>query len=283
MSANATSPSRRTTRRDAFAKASGTSCRPTIQTIAPAAKPRPIGSTEANRSTKRKAGTATSACGKAQKTLHAAAAPTRIPRGTSTRLIASPSGTFWMAIASAIIETERSAAAERGADADPLGARVGGHDRHDENGVAGVCSTQDAHPQVVVPGRERVRRLSEQRAGQSPDRGPHGAPMNSFDHQAGAGAEHDAGCDRVARSEPSRRSGSSEHERQCSCPRRQRRGQACGEDDEGRAYRHELVASGDRCCHAVTSSLRVRGSSGRGCPLRTTLSASLAPASANTS
>ena len=82
--------------------ASGRSSRPTIHTMAPAAKPSAAGRTALNCSTNRNAGTARSGCGRLEKTLQPAAFRTGVPRGTSTRLIARPSGMFWMAIATAI-------------------------------------------------------------------------------------------------------------------------------------------------------------------------------------
>ena len=50
-------------------------------------------------STNRNAGTARSGCGRLEKMLHPAAALTEVPRGTRTRLMASPSGMLCTAIA----------------------------------------------------------------------------------------------------------------------------------------------------------------------------------------
>ena len=49
-------------------------------------------------STKRKAGTAMSGCGRLENTLHRTARQALTPRGTSTRLMARPSGMLWKAI-----------------------------------------------------------------------------------------------------------------------------------------------------------------------------------------
>ena len=58
-------------------------------------------------STKRNAGTAISGCGRLEKMLQRSRVRGRVPRGTRTRLIASPSGMLWTAIASAIRTPER--------------------------------------------------------------------------------------------------------------------------------------------------------------------------------
>jgi hypothetical protein len=79
--------------------ASGSSSAKTSQVIALAAKPNPAGRIGRKASTNRYAGAATNGCGRLVKTLQPAAAKTVMPRGTSTRLIASPSGMLWIAIA----------------------------------------------------------------------------------------------------------------------------------------------------------------------------------------
>ena len=58
---------------EASRTASGTNCRTTIQSIAPAAKPSPTGSTARKKSTKTNAGTAISGWGRLEKMLQAAA------------------------------------------------------------------------------------------------------------------------------------------------------------------------------------------------------------------
>ncbi len=99
MTRNEPPPASAIDRRVPLARASGTSSVSESQTIAPAAKPSPTGRNDRTCSTNRNAGTATSGCGRLEKTLHQAAVRTRAPRGTSTRLIARPSGMLWMAIA----------------------------------------------------------------------------------------------------------------------------------------------------------------------------------------
>src|SRR5581483_4466040 len=86
--------------------ASGSSSDQTIQSIAPAAKPSPAGRIGWNHSTNRYVNGAMRGCGRHEKTLHHAAERTLAPRGTRTRLIASPSGTLCAAIAS-VIRTPR--------------------------------------------------------------------------------------------------------------------------------------------------------------------------------
>src|SRR5215207_7298891 len=88
--------------------AAGTRSPATIQAIAPAANPSPAARSGSNQATKRKAGTAINGCGRLENTLQPAALPTEIPRGTSTRLIASPSGMLWTAIARAITSPSSS-------------------------------------------------------------------------------------------------------------------------------------------------------------------------------
>ena len=92
MSAKAVPPARATTLAGAVSSASGSSSPSTIHTIAPAANPKPTGRIDVKLSTNRNAGTASSGCGRLEKMLQPAAAPTEAPRGTRTRLIASPSG-----------------------------------------------------------------------------------------------------------------------------------------------------------------------------------------------
>ena len=75
------------------------SSRPTIHSIAPAAKPSPTGRNGRKTCTNRKAGRAISGCGRLDTMLHPPACHTDTSRGTSTRLIASPSGMLWTAIA----------------------------------------------------------------------------------------------------------------------------------------------------------------------------------------
>ena len=79
----------------------------TIQIMAPAASPNPTGKNGSNTSTNRNAGRAMSGWGRLVKTLHPAAFQSGVPRGTSTRLMASPSGMLWTAIA-AVMKTPRS-------------------------------------------------------------------------------------------------------------------------------------------------------------------------------
>ena len=101
MTEKAVPPAIATMRVGAAASASGTSSPTTIQTITPAANPSPTGRIDENASTKRNAGTARSGW-QAQKILQPAAERTDVPRGTRTRLIASPSGMLWIAIATVI-------------------------------------------------------------------------------------------------------------------------------------------------------------------------------------
>ena len=72
--------------------ASGRSSDATIQSIAPAAKPSPTGSSCSKASTKRKAGTAISGWGRLEKTLHAAAAPDGNPARDQHQADGQPSG-----------------------------------------------------------------------------------------------------------------------------------------------------------------------------------------------
>jgi len=87
---------------EAHASASGSSSANDIQIIAPAANHSPIGITEENFSTNKNAGTAIKGCGRLVKILHSPAFHRDTPRGTITELIASPSGIFWIAIATVI-------------------------------------------------------------------------------------------------------------------------------------------------------------------------------------
>src|SRR6056297_1192097 len=75
-----------------FLSASGAISANTIQIIAPAARPRPTGSRGLNHSTKANAGAAISGCGRLVKMAQSAAFQTGVPRGTSTRAMARPSG-----------------------------------------------------------------------------------------------------------------------------------------------------------------------------------------------
>src|SRR5215204_4742351 len=82
---------------EASSLASGTSSEKTIQIMAPAAKPNPQGSSGRKTSTKKYAGTAIRGWGRLEKMLQNAARTQPTPRGTSTRLMASPSGILWTA------------------------------------------------------------------------------------------------------------------------------------------------------------------------------------------
>ena len=64
--------------------------------------PRPRSNSGVNSATKTNAGTAISGWGTLEKMLQSAARPTPTPRGTRTRLMASPSGMLWTARARAI-------------------------------------------------------------------------------------------------------------------------------------------------------------------------------------
>src|SRR5215208_4355654 len=108
MAAAASEPASATLQPGATRTAAGTRSPATIQAIAPAANPSPAARSGSNQATKRKAGTAMNGCGRLENTLQAAALPTETPRGTSTRLIASPSGMLWTAIARAITSPSSS-------------------------------------------------------------------------------------------------------------------------------------------------------------------------------
>jgi hypothetical protein len=77
---------------DSSSRASGMSSEKTIQIMAPAANPSPYGNNGLKVSTNTKAGTAINGCGRLENTLQKAARLHATPRGTSTRLMARPSG-----------------------------------------------------------------------------------------------------------------------------------------------------------------------------------------------
>jgi hypothetical protein len=83
-------------------RASGRSSERDIRSIAPAAKPRPIGKNPLNCSTKRNAGMAMSGCGRDVNMLHRPACRRLKPLDVMTVDIAKPSGILCRAIASAM-------------------------------------------------------------------------------------------------------------------------------------------------------------------------------------
>ena len=91
---------------EALSRASSMASEKTIQIIAPAAIPRPTGRSGSNAFTKMNAGTAINGWGRLVKMLHREAFQTGVPRGISTRQMASPSGMFAIAV---VMKTPNSA------------------------------------------------------------------------------------------------------------------------------------------------------------------------------
>src|SRR5215208_4696139 len=105
--------------------------------MAPAAKPNPQGRSGRKTSTKKNAGTAIRGWGRLEKMLQNAARTQPTPRGTSTRLMASPSGMLWTARAR-LMDTPRAWPPTEGYPyPHPLGERVYRHDADDEQCLAG--------------------------------------------------------------------------------------------------------------------------------------------------
>ena len=241
IAAKASPASSATVRRGAWASASGSSSAAAIQIIAPAAKPRPTGSSASNCSTNRYAGTAMSGWGRLEKMLHAAAERTRVPRGTSTRLIAKPSGMLCTAIASAISRPNAVAAAERRAHADALGGRVHRHHADDQHRLAGVGAAEPADLQRALVVDGAVREDDEERSRGRAEQGAERRPVDALDDEPTRCAEHHPGRDRVRRAEPERDLDPLEREGQRAETGRERRAERGDEDDEHSGHRATLL------------------------------------------
>jgi hypothetical protein len=108
------------------------------------------------------------------------------------------------------------------------------HDPDDQQRLAGVGAVQGAKVERVVVADDAVSEEDEDGAGGGADRSSVAAAADALEYQAGAGAEHHSGGDRVGGAQPAADVAVPEGERQrtkagreCGCER-------AGEDDDAR-------------------------------------------------
>ena len=125
-----------------------------------------------------------------------------VPRGTRTRLIASPSGMLCTAMARPMRIPRFSSTPKATPDADTLREGVDRHDPDDQERLRRVGSLQRPQMQRLVGVDDSLRDEDEDRAGKDADDGALRSVPGSLDDETEARTEHQPGSEAVRGPEP---------------------------------------------------------------------------------
>jgi hypothetical protein len=170
--------------------------------------------------------------------LHPAAALTEVPRGTRTRLIASPSGMLCTAIA--IVMSRPSVDPQRPT---PTFSASCTHHADDQERPPRILAPQRSQGVSVVVLEVALRHEHEADPQRKADRGARQAAIDTLPAEADARREHHTGRDRVRCPQHEPAGGADEDERQRAKPGRQRRHESSEEHcDDVRLHRGHSIA-----------------------------------------